>query len=114
MQNQNRYVCITLIHYVVSGVDLFDVTMQLCSGIDETTSGACAQLVFAPIDESFGDDAPLLPSGFRVIPLEPKSVGCNSLPLSLIIIENALIVLSLFYRMVLQQPGRWTWLLPLR
>ncbi|XP_012827547.1 PREDICTED: homeobox-leucine zipper protein ATHB-14 [Erythranthe guttata] len=50
--------------------------LQLCSGIDETTSGAtCAQLVFAPIDESFGDDAPLLPSGFRVIPLEPKSDG---------------------------------------
>ncbi|KAL8512611.1 hypothetical protein ACS0TY_018919 [Phlomoides rotata] len=50
--------------------------LQLCSGIDETTSGAsCAQLVFAPIDESFGDDAPLLPSGFRVIPLELKSDG---------------------------------------
>ncbi|KAL0398264.1 UNVERIFIED_CONTAM: Homeobox-leucine zipper protein ATHB-14 [Sesamum radiatum] len=48
---------------------------ELCSGIDETTSGACAQLVFAPIDESFGDDAPVLPSGFRVIPLEPKSDG---------------------------------------
>ena len=57
--------------------------MQLCSGIDETTTGACAQLVFAPIDESFGDDAPLLPSGFRVIPLEPKSVGCYSLLASL-------------------------------
>ncbi|XP_041991049.1 homeobox-leucine zipper protein ATHB-14-like [Salvia splendens] len=49
--------------------------LQLCSGIDETATGACAQLVFAPIDESFGDDAPLLPSGFRVIPLEPKSDG---------------------------------------
>lgn len=49
---------------------------QLCNGIDETTTGGCAQLVFAPIDESFGDDAPLLPSGFRVIPLEPKSVEC--------------------------------------
>ncbi|XP_073309296.1 homeobox-leucine zipper protein ATHB-14-like [Primulina huaijiensis] len=49
--------------------------LQLCNGIDETTSGACAQLVFAPIDESFGDDAPLLPSGFRVIPLDPKSDG---------------------------------------
>ncbi|KAL6500600.1 Homeobox-leucine zipper protein ATHB-14 [Orobanche hederae] len=47
--------------------------LQLCSGIDETNYGACAQLVFAPIDESFGDEAPLLPSGFRVIPLEPKS-----------------------------------------
>ncbi|OIT30693.1 PREDICTED: homeobox-leucine zipper protein ATHB-14-like isoform X2 [Nicotiana attenuata] len=49
--------------------------LQLCSGVDENASGACAQLVFAPIDESFGDDAPLLPSGFRVIPLEPKSDG---------------------------------------
>lgn len=52
------------------------MAMQLCNGIDETTTGGCAQLIFAPIDESFGDDAPLLPSGFRVIPLEPKSVGC--------------------------------------
>ncbi|KAG2688799.1 hypothetical protein I3760_09G111400 [Carya illinoinensis] len=33
------------------------------------------QLVFAPIDESFADDAPLLPSGFRVIPLDPKTDG---------------------------------------
>ncbi|KAH0716877.1 hypothetical protein KY290_013450 [Solanum tuberosum] len=47
--------------------------LQLCSGVDENAAGACAQLVFAPINESFGDDAPLLPSGFRVIPLEPKS-----------------------------------------
>lgn len=30
--------------------------------------------MFAPIDESFADDAPLLPSGFRVIPLDPKTV----------------------------------------
>ena len=47
--------------------------LQLCSGVDEDVVGGCAQLVFAPIDESFADDAPLLPSGFRVIPLEPKS-----------------------------------------
>ncbi|KAL2453228.1 Homeobox-leucine zipper protein ATHB-14 [Abeliophyllum distichum] len=47
---------------------------ELCSGVDET-SGACSQLVFAPIDESFGDDAPLLPSGFRVIPLDSKTDG---------------------------------------
>ncbi|KAL8103312.1 homeobox-leucine zipper protein ATHB-14-like [Apium graveolens] len=46
--------------------------LQLCSGIDEKTAGGCAQLVFAPIDESFADDAPLLPSGFRVIPLDPE------------------------------------------
>ncbi|XP_015882797.3 homeobox-leucine zipper protein ATHB-14 isoform X1 [Ziziphus jujuba] len=49
--------------------------LQLCSGIDENAVGACAQLVFAPIDESFADEAPLLPSGFRVIPLDPKSDG---------------------------------------
>ncbi|KAM3361720.1 homeobox-leucine zipper protein ATHB-14 isoform X1 [Capsicum galapagoense] len=47
--------------------------LQLCTGIEENATGACAQLVFAHIDESFGDDAPLLPSGFSVIPLEPKS-----------------------------------------
>ncbi|GAB4829430.1 Homeobox-leucine zipper protein ATHB-14 [Ancistrocladus abbreviatus] len=49
--------------------------LQLCSGIDENAIGGCAQLVFAPIDESFADDAPLLPSGFRVIPLDPKADG---------------------------------------
>ncbi|PKU69363.1 homeobox-leucine zipper protein HOX32 [Dendrobium catenatum] len=47
--------------------------LQLCSGIDENAVGACAQLVFAPIDESFADDAFLLPSGFRVIPLDVKT-----------------------------------------
>ncbi|CAL9060380.1 unnamed protein product [Musa banksii] len=47
--------------------------LQLCSRVDEDAVGACAQLVFAPIDESFADDVPLLPSGFRVIPLEPKT-----------------------------------------
>ncbi|XP_061339741.1 homeobox-leucine zipper protein ATHB-14-like isoform X3 [Gastrolobium bilobum] len=49
--------------------------LQLCSGVDENAIGACAQLVFAPIDESFADDALLLPSGFRVIPLDPKTDG---------------------------------------
>ncbi|XAR59972.1 hypothetical protein NMG60_11033174 [Bertholletia excelsa] len=47
--------------------------LQICSGIDENAVGACAELVFAPIDEMFLDDAPLLPSGFRIIPLESKS-----------------------------------------
>ncbi|KAJ3670007.1 hypothetical protein LUZ60_010331 [Juncus effusus] len=49
--------------------------LQLCNGVDENAPGACAQLVFAPIDESFADDAPLLASGFRVTPLEPKNDG---------------------------------------
>ncbi|KAH6814640.1 Homeobox-leucine zipper family protein / lipid-binding START domain-containing protein [Perilla frutescens var. frutescens] len=47
--------------------------LQMCSGVDENAVGACSELVFAPIDEMFPDDAPLLPSGFRIIPLDPKS-----------------------------------------
>lgn len=46
----------------------------MCCGIDENAVGACSELVFAPIDEMFPDDAPLLPSGFRIIPLDSKSV----------------------------------------
>ncbi|XP_038703529.1 homeobox-leucine zipper protein ATHB-14-like [Tripterygium wilfordii] len=59
--------------YVAMARDMY--LLQLCSGVDENAVGACAQLVFAPIDESFADDAPLLPSGFRVIPLDPKTDG---------------------------------------
>ncbi|GMH03700.1 hypothetical protein Nepgr_005539 [Nepenthes gracilis] len=44
--------------------------LQLCSGMDETAVGTCAELIFAPIDASFSDDAPVLPSGFRIIPLD--------------------------------------------
>ncbi|CAK9180936.1 unnamed protein product [Ilex paraguariensis] len=46
--------------------------LQLCSGVDENAIGTCAELIFAPIDASFSDDAgaPLLPSGFRIIPLD--------------------------------------------
>ncbi|OMO91491.1 hypothetical protein COLO4_18326 [Corchorus olitorius] len=53
--------------------------LQICSGIDENAVGACSELVFAPIDEMFPDDAPLLPSGFRIIPLDskPDSVTTN-------------------------------------
>ncbi|GMI96999.1 REVOLUTA, INTERFASCICULAR FIBERLESS, INTERFASCICULAR FIBERLESS 1, amphivasal vascular bundle [Hibiscus trionum] len=47
--------------------------LQVCSGIDENAVGACSELVFAPIDEMFPDNAPLVPSGFRIIPLESKS-----------------------------------------
>ncbi|KAH6781357.1 Homeobox-leucine zipper family protein / lipid-binding START domain-containing protein [Perilla frutescens var. frutescens] len=43
--------------------------LQLCSGMDENAIGTCAELIFAPIDASFAEDAPLLPSGFRIIPL---------------------------------------------
>ncbi|KAI8017746.1 Homeobox-leucine zipper protein ATHB-15 [Camellia lanceoleosa] len=44
--------------------------LQLCSGMDENAVGTCAEVIFAPIDASFADDAPLLPSGFRIIPLD--------------------------------------------
>ncbi|KAL2462620.1 Homeobox-leucine zipper protein ATHB-15 [Forsythia ovata] len=44
--------------------------LQLCSGMDENAVGTCAELIFAPIDASLADDAPLLPSGFRIIPLD--------------------------------------------
>ncbi|XP_026413776.1 homeobox-leucine zipper protein REVOLUTA-like [Papaver somniferum] len=46
--------------------------LQICSGVDENAVGACSELIFAPIDEMFPDDAPLLPSGFRIIPLDTK------------------------------------------
>ncbi|CAD6205358.1 unnamed protein product [Miscanthus lutarioriparius] len=52
--------------------------LQLCTGIDEKSMGSCFQLVFAPIDELFPDDAPLISSGFRVIPLGIKTDGLSS------------------------------------
>ncbi|KAJ0714307.1 putative transcription factor & lipid binding HD-SAD family [Helianthus annuus] len=47
--------------------------LQLCSGVDENAIGTSAELIFAPIDASFTDDAPLLPSGFRIIPINNNS-----------------------------------------
>ncbi|MFS7968695.1 hypothetical protein Hanom_Chr09g00800601 [Helianthus anomalus] len=44
----------------------------LCYGINENAVGACSKLVFALIDEMFPDNAPLIPSGFQIIPLDPK------------------------------------------
>ena len=58
---------------------IYYLLLQLCSGVDETAPGAGAQLVFAPINESFTDDTPLLPSGFRVIPLDGKAVSISVL-----------------------------------
>ncbi|KAK1312495.1 Homeobox-leucine zipper protein ATHB-15 [Acorus calamus] len=48
--------------------DLF--LLQLCSGVDENAVGTCSELIFAPIDASFADESPLLPSGFRIIPID--------------------------------------------
>lgn len=50
------------------------IVFQLCSGVDENAVGNCAELVFAPIDASFSDDAPIIPSGFRIIPLDSGKV----------------------------------------
>ncbi|GMH11850.1 hypothetical protein Nepgr_013691 [Nepenthes gracilis] len=44
--------------------------LQLCNGLDENAVGTSAELIFAPIDASFSDEAPLLPSGFRIIPID--------------------------------------------
>lgn len=60
----------------LSCIFFFLLILQICSGIDENDVGACSELVFAAIDEMFPDDAPLLPSGFRIIPLDSKSVEC--------------------------------------
>ncbi|XP_050232320.1 homeobox-leucine zipper protein ATHB-15 isoform X2 [Mercurialis annua] len=58
--------------------------LQLCSGMDENAVGTCAELIFAPIDASFADDAPLLPSGFRIIPLDsPKEASSPNRTLDL-------------------------------
>lgn len=54
---------------------IVSLTFQLCGGVDENSVGTCAELIFAPIDSSFADDAPLLPSGFRIIPLDSRTVS---------------------------------------
>ncbi|KAE9600600.1 putative transcription factor & lipid binding HD-SAD family [Lupinus albus] len=46
--------------------------LQICSGVDENSAGLCSELIFAPINEMFPDDAPLVPSGFRIMPLDSK------------------------------------------
>lgn len=46
--------------------------------MDESAVGTCAELIFAPIDASFADDAPLLPSGFRIIPLDSAKVRIDN------------------------------------
>ncbi|KAL6524061.1 Homeobox-leucine zipper protein ATHB-8 [Orobanche minor] len=56
---------------VIMPSDIF--LLQVCNGVDENAFATCAELVFAPIDASFSDDAPLLPSGFRIIPLDSKA-----------------------------------------
>ncbi|KAF6164178.1 hypothetical protein GIB67_010148 [Kingdonia uniflora] len=66
----------------IMSTDMF--LLQLCSGVDENSVGTCSQLIFAPIDSSFADDGPLLPSGFRIIPLDfGTNASCPSRTLDL-------------------------------
>nr|AIV98134.1 class III HD-Zip protein HDZ1 [Cunninghamia lanceolata] len=51
--------------------------LQLCNGLNETTSRGWAQLVFAPVDSSLSDDLPLLPSGFRIITINNYMDQCS-------------------------------------
>ncbi|KAF6161560.1 hypothetical protein GIB67_009439 [Kingdonia uniflora] len=44
--------------------------LQVCSGMDDNSAGTCAELIFAPIDSTFADDAPLLPFGFHILPVD--------------------------------------------
>lgn len=76
---------------------------QLCSGLDDNVMSASAQLVFASIDESFADDAPLLPSGFRVISLDSKTVGWLPPFLIVTLVFSPLMLISI-------ARGKITWL----
>ncbi len=48
---------------------------QMYNGVEESSAGTCSELIFAPIDASFSDDSPLLPSGFRIIPIDSPLVS---------------------------------------
>uniref|UniRef100_A0A0E0AEI6 START domain-containing protein n=1 Tax=Oryza glumipatula TaxID=40148 RepID=A0A0E0AEI6_9ORYZ len=59
----------TLVHR-----DLF--LLQMYNGVEESSAGTCSELIFAPIDASFSDDSPLLPSGFYIIPIDSPLSNC--------------------------------------
>ncbi|KAI3947362.1 hypothetical protein MKW92_015451 [Papaver armeniacum] len=59
--------------------------LQLCNGMDKNAVPTCADLIIAPRSSSFADDAPLLPSGIRIIPpllmiLEPPATAATGVP----------------------------------
>nr|ANH56716.1 class III homeodomain-leucine zipper protein [Nitella mirabilis] len=59
------------------------LNLQLCSGMNDPAVAAIAQLVFAHVDAASSADAvPLLPSGFRVIPIDAGPVGAEGRPQS--------------------------------
>jgi hypothetical protein len=43
--------------------------------VDEHAVGTSVEFIFVPIDASFYDDAPILPSGFRIIPLDSATTS---------------------------------------
>ncbi|XP_057476045.1 homeobox-leucine zipper protein REVOLUTA-like isoform X2 [Actinidia eriantha] len=47
--------------------------LQICNGIKENAVGACSELIFAPLIANLPADAPLLSSGFRVLPLDSET-----------------------------------------
>ena len=51
--------------------------LSIVDAYDKNAVRACFRLVFAPIDEMFSDDAPLLPFGYRIIPPNSKSSGIH-------------------------------------
>ncbi|PHT36261.1 Homeobox-leucine zipper protein HOX29 [Capsicum baccatum] len=59
-----------------------DGSLMLCSGMDENLFATHTELVYAPIDASFHDDALLLLSGFCIISLESGKVNICILTLS--------------------------------
>ncbi|PSR93002.1 Homeobox-leucine zipper protein like [Actinidia chinensis var. chinensis] len=46
---------------------------EICNGIKENAVGACSELIFAPLIANLPADAPLLSSGFRVLPLDSET-----------------------------------------
>ncbi|KAK7281476.1 hypothetical protein RIF29_09514 [Crotalaria pallida] len=64
-----------------SSIDAYSSAAIRFFGVDEHAVGTSAELIFAPIDASFSDDAPILPSDFHIIPLEAQTLArwiCNS------------------------------------
>lgn len=69
--------------------------------MDENAVGTSAELIFAPIDASFADDAPLLPSGFRIIPLDSGKVSLGHCWSSIILFEFSIYLSTRFLYLLL-------------
>ncbi|KAE8654594.1 Homeobox-leucine zipper protein HOX29 [Hibiscus syriacus] len=64
-------------HMIMSG-NIF--LLQLCGGVDENAVGSCSELIFAPIDASFSDDALIIPSVSVSSPSIPECMSVVSSP----------------------------------